>query len=267
MVCNSCYTNSMQSLAEIMAKIENARPVLSQMAGYADFEAQYLALSDELLAGATEETLLPRLIALLQKFPNIAHKAGLGEVVSSPPAEEKSLPPAPNSSTPESTGGVRMTTPAPEPAPRTTSSFKTEDFITIFKEVVTAIIAILLVATTVRMLWVSLQLVGDEMRINQARELIMVMTGLVGAVIGYYFGRIPADARAAQAQQQAQQATEERAEISAQAENLAESVERVIRRLPREAATLRGEGNEPLTGELDALQESIQQLRALSRRR
>jgi len=257
----------MQSLAEMMAKIENARPALSQMDGFADFEARYLALSDELLAGTPEETLLPRLTALLQAFPHIAQFVGLETAISTPEPDEEPPSSAVDSASHVSPGGVSMTTPVPEPAPRNPVSFKVEDIITIFKEVVTAIIAILLVATTVRMLWVSLQLVGDEMRINQARELIMVMTGLVGAVIGYYFGRIPADARAAQAIQQAQQATEERTEISAQAEVLAESVEKVIRRLPGEAATLRGEGGTPLAGELEDLQESIQRLRTLSRRR
>lgn len=257
----------MDTLSKWIAQIENTRPALSQLEGYGEFESGYLALSDELLAGAPEEEVQQRLIALLKSHPQIATAAGLEEILSldQPPVETPTATPRGVYASHSPAGGAIMST--PEPAPRKDFVFKVEDFITIFKEVVTAIIAILLVATTVRMLWVSLQLVGDEMRINQARELIMVMTGLVGAVIGYYFGRIPADARAAQAQQQAQQAAEERTEISVQAEALAESVERVIRRMPREAQTLRGEGGEPLAEELESLQESIQQLRALSRRR
>ncbi|WP_322509518.1 hypothetical protein, partial [Anaerolinea sp.] len=108
----------MQSLTEMMANIENARAALSPMAGYADFESEYLALSDELLAGASEENLLFRLIALLRKFPNIAYQAGLGEVISKPLVEE-TLPRAVVESVPrEKLGGVPMTTSVPQPTPR-----------------------------------------------------------------------------------------------------------------------------------------------------
>jgi hypothetical protein len=37
---------------------------------------------------------------------------------------------------------------------------------------------------------------------EDAKELLATMTGLSGVVIGYYFGRVPGESRASQAQQQ-----------------------------------------------------------------
>ena len=43
-------------------------------------------------------------------------------------------------------------------------------------------------------------------------------------VLGYYFGRVPADARSAQAQQQAMDATAQTAQIGAKAEQLSQQL-------------------------------------------
>jgi hypothetical protein len=54
------------------------------------------------------------------------------------------------------------------------------------------------------------------------------MLGLAGVVVGYYFGRVPADARVAQAQQQANAATTQTKEISARAQSVADEIDEAL---------------------------------------
>jgi hypothetical protein len=71
------------------------------------------------------------------------------------------------------------------------------------RERVTNSLAILIVLGTVFAgLW-SFNFVGEgDSKMEDAKALLAFMSGLSGAIIGYYFGRGPADANAARAQKQ-----------------------------------------------------------------
>jgi hypothetical protein len=74
------------------------------------------------------------------------------------------------------------------------------------KEIVTAVLGIGIVAYTLYMTNRAFGMVGDTTRMGNAKDLLTYLSGFAGVVVGYYFGRVPADARTAQAQQQIGQA-------------------------------------------------------------
>ncbi len=72
----------------------------------------------------------------------------------------------------------------------------TAEELQVFKEKVTAIIGIVIVAFT--LFFVLLAFFGKYAA--NAKDILLFMEGLVGVVLGYYFGRVPAEARAQQAE-------------------------------------------------------------------
>jgi cytochrome c-type biogenesis protein CcmH/NrfG len=74
------------------------------------------------------------------------------------------------------------------------------------KEGVTALLGIGIVGYTLYMTYRAFGMVGDTTRMGNAKDLLTYLSGFAGVVVGYYFGRVPADARTAQAQQQMGQA-------------------------------------------------------------
>ena len=70
----------------------------------------------------------------------------------------------------------------------------------------TAVLGIGIVAYTLYMTYRAFGMVGDTTRMGNAKDLLTFLSGFAGVVVGYYFGRVPADARTVQAQQQMGQA-------------------------------------------------------------
>jgi hypothetical protein len=64
-----------------------------------------------------------------------------------------------------------------------------------FKEVVAAFIALLIVGSTVVLSFVAVAQVGHSQQMQDAMDLLAAMSGLVGVVLGYHFGRVPAACR------------------------------------------------------------------------
>lgn len=94
----------------------------------------------------------------------------------------------------------------------------------LFKEMVTALIGAVIVGFTIWMIVSTFGLTGDEARLANAKDITQWMLGLAGVVLGYYFGRVPADARASQAQQQANEAQQETAEANQRVEQVDQTV-------------------------------------------
>lgn len=134
-----------------------------------------------------------------------------------------------------------------------------EQITQVFKEVVTAILGLTLVIYTLITAGNTLAYVGDETRMSDAKDVLLLLLGLAGVVIGYYFGRVPADARAAQAQQQAASASARAAQVSVQAAAAANQVEQVLDGM---AAPVAGTARE-MAGVPEAARvvEELQQLR------
>jgi hypothetical protein len=82
----------------------------------------------------------------------------------------------------------------------------------------------------------------DQQKMSDAKDILLLMLGLAGVVIGYYFGRVPADARATQAQQQADSAHAHAERVSTEANAMAEQIDHVLEGAPSGAAA-RGAGS------------------------
>jgi hypothetical protein len=93
------------------------------------------------------------------------------------------------------------------------------------REWTTTVLALAIVAVT---LWVALKaggLVGDSTKIAGMKELLGLLLGPAGVVLGYYFGRVPAEAHAAVATQQAQTANAESDRVRTVAKQAADDLE------------------------------------------
>jgi hypothetical protein len=97
----------------------------------------------------------------------------------------------------------------------------------ILKEAVTAILGVALVAATITLAVWTAFLAGDT-RMQDMKDVLQVMVGLAGVVLGYYFGRIPADARAAQAQDRMETTARRAGEVSAKGDELADCVDDMV---------------------------------------
>jgi hypothetical protein len=64
-----------------------------------------------------------------------------------------------------------------------------------FKEVFTAVLALVIIGATTVTAFLSFNMVGDATKMGDAKDLLTIMLGVAGVVLGYYFGRVPSDAR------------------------------------------------------------------------
>jgi hypothetical protein len=71
------------------------------------------------------------------------------------------------------------------------------------REIVTAILGIAIVAFTLALTGLAFSMAGEGPRMRDAITVLTLLFGLAGVVVGYYFGRVPAEARAAEAQHRA----------------------------------------------------------------
>jgi hypothetical protein len=92
----------------------------------------------------------------------------------------------------------------------------------LLKELVSAALALAIVGTTLYFAGAAFGLAGDTTRMHDAKDLLAGMTGLTGVVLGYYFGRVPSEARASQAQRQIEGAVIERDRVQASSQRVDE---------------------------------------------
>jgi hypothetical protein len=108
------------------------------------------------------------------------------------------------------TDGSTVNSAASAPAAAAREEAKSADRLQWLKEIVTAGLGITIVVFTLVMIGRAFGMAGDASRMGDVKALLPYLTGFTGLVLGYYFGRVPADARAAQAQQQIGQAVSDK---------------------------------------------------------
>ncbi len=151
--------------------------------------------------------------------------------------------------------------------PKVETSWTPEQKIQGFKELVTAILGVLILVCTLIFAGLTFLYVGEPTKITNAKDILQVLLGVAGVVVGYYFGRVPADARAAQAQDQANAASAQTEQVSAQAQVVANQVEQVMDKIAPAAGAgvTRGVVAEPIDTAIAAdLQRIRDDLRALA---
>jgi hypothetical protein len=114
-------------------------------------------------------------------------------------------------------------------AEETGSTTRLDAALQILKEGVTAILALAIVGTTLYWMGMAFGMAGDATRMGDAKDVLALMSGLSGVVIGYYFGRVPSEARASQAQRQVVAAAEETGRMKTSMTLLEGEVEKKVR--------------------------------------
>jgi len=71
------------------------------------------------------------------------------------------------------------------------------------KEVVTGCLGVMIVLVTLLVALIAIVFAGNADARSAAKDVLLVLTGLVGVVLGYYFGRGPGEARADKAESEA----------------------------------------------------------------
>lgn len=84
------------------------------------------------------------------------------------------------------------------------------DRIAIGKELITGIMGIIIILVTLTMVVATIFTVSNVETHAAVKDALLFMNGLVGVVLGYYFGRVPGDTRANQAENQSRTALRER---------------------------------------------------------
>jgi hypothetical protein len=209
-----------------------------------DFKKSYLKLGksaedstgleedEAALTTAVSELLerYPAVKAILQErdpgllpAPSPAAAAKTPAVVGSTGAPPDPTPPAqkPPQRPPQ---GPTGTLPSPKPAPRWTPELD----IQLFKEVVTAVIGVIIIAFTAYLALKSTGVAGDAEKSKDVQNVLSLMIGLAGVVLGYYFGRVPAEAQATQARKEATAAAAGAEAVGIKGEALAAEVDRVL---------------------------------------
>jgi len=91
------------------------------------------------------------------------------------------------------------------------------------RELITNVLGALVVLVTLVIAIVTIFSVGNASTYAAAKDVLLFMNGLVGVVLGYYFGRVPGDARADKAESEAKKANSGRDQVVATVRTLLES--------------------------------------------
>jgi hypothetical protein len=111
-----------------------------------------------------------------------------------------------------------------EPKPTVQSTWTPELKLQAFKETITGILGITVIVYTLFVAYQTLGFVGDQTKMAQAKDVLTLLLALAGVVLGYYFGRLPADARAADATHKAAGALAYADQVKTKARELADHV-------------------------------------------
>ncbi len=71
------------------------------------------------------------------------------------------------------------------------------------KEIVTGCLGVMIVLVTLLVALIAILFAGNANTQSAAKDVLLVLTGLVGVVLGYYFGRVPGEVRADKAESEA----------------------------------------------------------------
>jgi hypothetical protein len=109
---------------------------------------------------------------------------------------------------------------------RSSTGDKTERRTHDVTEIVTGILAIAIVAFTLAMAGLAFSMAGEETQMRDAMPVLTLLFGLAGVVVGYYFGRVPAEKRADTATNAMDLAMQERTGIINQADKIHNDMQR-----------------------------------------
>jgi hypothetical protein len=198
----------MSSLQELRRFIDGHREQLAQAAEDPDaFDRELRNLEEYWDQDDDDQVKLDETWRLLRRYPRVAAllaQAGLPDPGKAQEAGRRTSAPPATLTAVRANGAVDASSPPPEgPSPW----YKK---LAVGKEIVTGVLAVLIVIVTLVVAVVATLFPGDDAARAAAKDGLLFLNGLVGVVLGYYFGRAPGDARADLAEDQAQQARSQR---------------------------------------------------------
>lgn len=136
-----------------------------------------------------------------------------------------------------------------------------------FKELVTALFGMMILVFTLVLAGKTFGYISDPEQIAKAKDILLLLLGLAGVVVGYYFGRVPADARAGLAQAQADVASTHAGQVNTAALEAVKKIEKILTRRQGEDG-LTGNDKTPLndnhtTAELQEIRDDLRTLASL----
>src|SRR5262245_23075893 len=148
--------------------------------------------------------------------------------------------------------------------PKNRSPWTPEQKLQALKEAVTAAIGLLLVLFTLFVAYRAFGFAGTA-EMADAKDILQVTIGLAGVVLGYYFGRAPADARSTQALEQANAATAHAERVNNKGQELADHIDKMLiaDALPQSAPN----GGSQMVQELHQLREDLREMTNTTRSR
>jgi hypothetical protein len=179
-----------------------------------------------------EQVKLDVTIGEMHKHPPVWR--ALEEAHLVPPGQSPSIPPLPASvSHVEAESGYARSAHSPkerEDSNRGQPSQQVVDRLAIWdkrifigREFVTNVLGALIVLVTLAIAIITILSVGNASTYAAGKDVLLFMNGLVGVVLGYYFGRAPGDARAAKAESDARTANSDRDRVVATVRTVLES--------------------------------------------
>jgi hypothetical protein len=106
------------------------------------------------------------------------------------------------------------------------------------REIVTGFLGIAIVIFTLTMTGLSFSMAGKEAQMQDAMRVLTLLFGLSGVVVGYYFGRIPAEKRADTATDAMDLAIRDRTGIINQADKVHNDMQRGMDKAGLDPSTL-----------------------------
>ncbi|RZU76714.1 hypothetical protein EV384_5389 [Micromonospora kangleipakensis] len=124
------------------------------------------------------------------------------------------------------------------------------------RELTATVLALMIVGLTLWMALKALGVVGDTAKAPGVKDLLNALLNLAGVVIGYYFGRVPAEAHAAAAAQRADAAVTDRDRMRIEAHRIADEMDHV----ERASAIATARGDQAAVGDLRPLRDRLRAL-------
>ncbi|HMA36714.1 MAG TPA: hypothetical protein VKY74_19825 [Chloroflexia bacterium] len=209
------------------------------------------------------------LLALVRRYPAAQQVLHTADATRFPAAAADPIASITNADLGRATPMVTSAGPPPPPPPPppapVVSAADGKDQHTVgqvqwLKETVAAILAVFVVGGTLLLAILALLvlLFRGNTDFQGAKDVLLVLSGLSGAIIGYYFGRIPGDERAAQAQQQAAAATEQAGAAKSRAQGFIQQAVAKVDSLTQSTPGTRSA--DPQAAQLQQLQQEMRDL-------
>jgi hypothetical protein len=142
------------------------------------------------------------------------------------------------------------------------SQWTPELIIQLVKEFVCAALGIFLVGYTLLMVNNAFGMLDNATKLSNAKDLLLLLFSLTGVVLGYYFGRVPADARTSQALKQATVATAHSSELNNAAKGVGARVNKVKQEM--ESSNIMHNGQDVTQQMLKDIQDLSEECRKLT---